>query len=222
MRKLDVENIDTGYLRINCTTLNNIPIENVNISIYYEGEPTNKIEELKTNNIGQTENIALEAPPVELSQDINNIIQPYSDYAILAEAEGFEPVDVSGIQILSDTNAVQNLKLRPKNENMVGQNYAIPPHTLYGEYPPKIAEAEVKPVSQSGEIVLSRVVVPEYVVVHDGPPSDSSAKDHYVLYRDYIKNVASSEIYATWPEETIRANVLAIMSFTLNRVYTEW
>lgn len=41
-------------------------------------------------------------------------------------------------------------------------------------------------------------------------------------YRDYIKNVASSEIYATWPDSTIRANVLAIMSFTLNRVYTEW
>ena len=41
-------------------------------------------------------------------------------------------------------------------------------------------------------------------------------------YKDYIKNVASSEIYATWPANTIRANVLAIMSFTLNRVYTEW
>ena len=64
--------------------------------------------------------------------------------------------------------------------------------------------------------------MPEYVVVHDGPPSDSSAKDYYVRYRDYIKNVASSEIYATWPEDTIRANILAIMSFTLNRVYTEW
>ena len=41
-------------------------------------------------------------------------------------------------------------------------------------------------------------------------------------YKDYIKNVASSEIYATWPDAAIRANVLAIMSFTLNRVYTEW
>jgi peptidoglycan hydrolase-like protein with peptidoglycan-binding domain len=64
-------------------------------------------------------------------------------------------------------------------------------------------------------------VIPEYVVVHDGTPQ-SNAKDYYVLYRDYIKNVASSEIYATWPEETLKANILAIMSFTLNRVYTEW
>jgi len=77
-------------------------------------------------------------------------------------------------------------------------------------------------MDESGEIVLSRVVVPEIVVVHDGAPSDATAQNYYVTYRDYIKNVASSEIYATWPEESIRANVLAIMSFTLNRVYTEW
>ena len=68
---------------------------------------------------------------------------------------------------------------------------------------------------------MSRVVVPEYVIVHDGVPSDRSAPNYWVKYTDYIKNVASSEIYATWPEATIYANVLAIMSFTLNRVYTE-
>lgn len=222
MRKLNNENIDTGRLQINCTTINNIPIENVNISIYYEGNPENKIEELSTNNIGQTENIELEAPPVELSLNMDNIVQPYSEYSILAEADGFEPVDISGIEILFGTSAIQNVKMRPQNENMEGQNYVIPAHTLYGEYPPKIAEAEIKPVNLPGEIVLSRVVVPEYVVVHDGAPTDSTANDYYVLYRDYIKNVASSEIYATWPYETIRANILAIMSFTMNRVYTEW
>ena len=70
--------------------------------------------------------------------------------------------------------------------------------------------------------MLSRVVIPEYIVVHDGVPSDSSATDYYVRYADYIKNVASSEIYSTWPEATLRANITAIMSFTLNRVYTEW
>ena len=102
------------------------------------------------------------------------------------------------------------------------ENIQIPDHTLYGSYPPKIAEDEVKPVQESGEIVLSRVVVPQTIVVHDGVPTNASAKDYYVAYRDYIKNVASSEIYATWPRSTIVANVLAIMSFTLNRVYTEW
>lgn len=214
--------IDRGILKVNCTTINNIPIENVNISIYQTGEPTNKLEELKTNSDGQTEGIELETPPVELSLDANNIIQPYSEYNILAEAEGFEPIDISGIELLSGVESLQNIRMRPVEPNGEGSDYVIPAHTLYGEYPPKIAEEEIKPVNQSGEIVLSRVVIPEYVIVHDGTPSDSTASDYYVLYRDYIKNVASSEIYATWPAETIRANVLAIMSFTLNRFYTEW
>ena len=77
-------------------------------------------------------------------------------------------------------------------------------------------------MDESGEIVLSRVVIPEYIIVHDGVPSDYTAQNYYVRYRDYIKNVVSSEIYATWPESAIYANTLAIMSFTLNRVYTEW
>ena len=98
----------------------------------------------------------------------------------------------------------------------------IPAHTLYAEYPPKIPESEVKPVADTGEIVLSRVVVPETIVVHNGPPNDASATNYYVPFADYIKNVASSEIYATWPQNTIIANVLAILSFTLNRIYTEW
>ncbi len=98
----------------------------------------------------------------------------------------------------------------------------IPDHTLYGDYPPKIAEPEIKPVGESGEIVLSRVVVPETIIVHDGVPGNTSAANYYVPYKDYIKNVASSEIYATWPQSTITANVLAILSFTMNRIYTEF
>ena len=82
--------------------------------------------------------------------------------------------------------------------------------------------AEATAVAATGEIVLNRVVIPEYVIVHDGAPMDSTAKNYYVRYRDYIKNVASSEVYSTWPDATLRANILAIMSFTLNRVYTEW
>ncbi len=71
-------------------------------------------------------------------------------------------------------------------------------------------------------MVLQQTPAPEYIIVHDGPPSDSSARNYYIKYKDYIKNVASSEIYATWPEATLYANILAIQSITLNRVYTEW
>ncbi len=222
MRAMQNDMIDNGTLRVSVTTINNIPIDNVKISIYRAGEPANMIEELRTDNEGRTESVELAAPPVELSLDRNNIIQPYSEYSVLAEAEGYDPVNIAGVEILSGEQAVQNIRLRPADINEMGNEYAIPPHTLYGDYPPKIAEEEIKPENRSGEIVLSRVVVPEYVIVHDGPPSDASANDYYVQYRDYIKNVASCEIYATWKEEAIKANILAIMSFTLNRVYTEW
>ncbi len=211
-----------GLLQVNCTTRNNIPIENAEISIFSESEPTEKIEEVRTDSAGMTEKLVLAAPTVELSLNINNIIQPYSEYSVLIEAEGYEPVNISGVEILSTEAATQNVVLVPARNNEAGNEYVIPAHTLYGEYPEKIPEAEIKPMNTSGEIVLSRVVVPETVIVHDGAPSDSTARNYYVSYRDYIKNVASSEIYATWPRETIKANVLAIMSFTLNRVYTEW
>lgn len=63
--------------------------------------------------------------------------------------------------------------------------------------------------------------IPEYITVHLGAPS-SSADNVTVSFPDYIKNVASSEIYSTWPEEAIKANLLAEISFALNRVYSEW
>ena len=130
---------------------------------------------------------------------------------------------ISGVEVLPDVTAVQNIRMTPtETANEPEDVLVIPDHTLYGEYPPKIPEEEIKPMDETGEIVLSRIVVPEYVVVHDGVPNDSSAPNYYVKYKDYIKNVASSEIYATWPESSIYANILAILSFTLNRVYTEW
>lgn len=104
----------------------------------------------------------------------------------------------------------------------VEENIIIGPPTLYGDYPPKIPETSIKNTATPGFIVLPEVVVPEFIIVHAGSPNNNNASNYTVTYRDYIKNVASSEIYPTWPTETIRANVIAIISFTLNRVYTEW
>ncbi len=63
--------------------------------------------------------------------------------------------------------------------------------------------------------------IPRTITVHLGPPT-SNAENVYVNFPDYIKNVASSEIYPTWPEAAIRANVYAQISYALNRYYTEW
>lgn len=214
----------TGQLRVDVTSmLGNRPISGATVRIYSTGEPETLLEEVTTNVVGQTEFVSLPAPDESLSME-PSAIQPYSEYNIEVIAPGFETITISGIDILPNTRSIQNLQLIPMNDALgnTAESFTIPENTLFGDFPPKIAESETKTVAETGEIVLSRVVIPEYIVVHDGPPTDSSAKDYYVKYKDYIKNVASSEIYATWPEATIMANILAIQSFTLNRIYTEW
>lgn len=226
----------TGNLTINVTSsIGLIPINNATITISLKSTPQSPILTLTTDNSGQTKTIQLPAPNFSYSQEPGDI-QPYTEYNIDVSAPGYETVRVSGTEILPDVNAIQPITMNPLNlaeQNPITstpeipsegevENILIPDHTLYGDYPAKIPEAEIKPIDESGEIVLSRVVIPEYIIVHDGLPSDSSAPNYYVRYTDYIKNVVSSEIYATWPESTIYANTLAIMSFTLNRVYTEW
>ena len=217
-------NIDLGRLQINVfSSRNSFPINNATVSISYTGVPESTLEQVRTNSSGQTEPLELAAPPVEYSLNPDPSVQPYSEYTLNVTAPGFESVTIAGTEILSGTTALQNVSMNPSTPgDETDEIFVIPGHTLYEEYPPKIPEPEIKPIRETGEIVLSRVVVPEYIVVHNGTPNDSSAKNYYVKYKDYIKNVASSEIYATWPTNTIRANVLAIMSFTLNRVYTEW
>lgn len=213
-----------GQLQVNVATdLGFFPVEDANITLTYTGDPTNTLEELTTDISGQTETVELDAPPLEYSMEPAQNSQPYSQYTIHVEAPGYRPVNVIGIAVLPDTTAVQNIRLSSVDTaGTEPQTIVITDNTLFGNFPPKIPEAEIKPVNETGEIVLSRVVIPEFVVVHDGPPTDSRANNYYVRYRDYIKNVASSEIYATWPDASLRANILAIMSFTLNRVYTEW
>ena len=215
-----------GYLQVDVVSdANSFPVQDADIVVARTEEPDEIIEETRTNSSGQTENLPLDAPPVELSLSPEETERPYAEYTIRITAPGFEPFVVSGTEVLADVTAIQGIRLRPLSNASAGEQIetvTIPDHTLYGDYLPKIAESEIKPVIETGEIVLSRVVVPQTVVVHDGVPTNTSAANYYVPYRDYIKNVASSEIYATWPRSAIVANVLAIMSFTLNRVYTEW
>ena len=214
--------MDKGKLIISVqSSIGIAPVQNAKITLRSTGNPTQILESFVTDNEGRTESVELETPPLEYSMEPEQP-QPYSLYTVEVEREGYAPVTINGIEVLPQETAIQNIQMRPLELGDEETNLVIDNNTLFEEYPPKIEETEIKPTTETGEIVLSRVVVPEIVVVHDGPPSDPLAKDYYVNYSDYIKNVASSEIYATWPRETIKANVLAIMSFTLNRVYTEW
>lgn len=221
---MDQYSSDTGNLNVIVTGTDSYsPLSSATIEIANTGEPNRILESITTDQNGQTGYIELSAPPREYSMEPTDN-QPYSEYNVKISAPGYQKGLVSGVQIFSGENGLQSIVLQPSEQtpDYVYNPIVIGGHTLWEYYPPKIAEPEIKPLAESGEIVLSRVVVPETIVVHDGVPGDSTATDYYVPYIDYIKNVACCEIYSTWPESTIEANILAIMSFTLNRVYTEW
>ncbi len=213
-----------GTLKISVVSaIGLLPVANATVVISYTGDPDSPIETLITDSSGQTPTVTLPAPPLDLSLNPDNEQQPYSEYNISVTAPDYEPVLVSGSEIFADQLSLQAIRMNPiattEDEEKI---VIIPAHTLFGDYPPKIPEDEIKPMPDTGEIVLSRVVVPEYIIVHDGVPEDSTASNYWVRYKDYIKNVASCEIYSTWEENALYANILVIMSFTLNRVYTEW
>ncbi|MDP4120589.1 MAG: peptidoglycan-binding protein [Bacillota bacterium] len=197
------------------------PLEGANITITETG--TDKtVDKLVTSNVGKTPDINLATPPVEYSMEPYQP-KPYGEYDLTIVAEGHQTAKINGVQILPGTLALQNIALTPFQE--LGQKTIIDieQNTLYGIFPPKIPESPVKPLPPSKElVVLPQVVIPETIVVHGGVPNDKTAQNYYVPFKEYIKNVASCEIYSNWPYSTITANVLAILSFTLNRVYTEW
>ena len=226
---------DTGSLQVNVYEQNSfIPIPNAKIIITKanpeEDEGLGQIT-LTTNEEGRTSSIEIEAPPIERSLNKDNTLIPYALVNIRVIADDYDELFIKGVQILPFQTAIQvaNLIKSPFTREMEGNALVeevidIPPNVQFGDYPPKIPENPDKPLPPppSGLVVLPEPVIPEYIVVHAGSPSDGSAPNYKVPYTDYLKNVASSEIYATWPESTIRANIYAINSFALNRIYTEW
>ncbi|MCT4508732.1 MAG: peptidoglycan-binding protein [Tepidibacter sp.] len=204
------------------------PISGCRVNIYSTETDTQKTlaENLPTNEFGQTPIIDLPAPDLEYSQKPSDT-RPYSTYVVEVIKDGYVDVVVDGIQILATELAIQGIELdKIENTRFMRQEteiVVISEHTLWGVFPPKIPETPNKIIPPpTGFVVLDFPQVPEYIIVHDGSPDDDSAPNYWVRYKDYIKNVASSEIYSTWPVSTIYANVCAIVSFTLNRVFTEW
>ena len=199
---------------------------NVTVTTYDSNDLVKDVINLKTDDSGIAIVDEIQTPPLELSLNENAEKRPYGLCDVLIERDGFSKVLVQGCQLFGDEEAIQQINLSALNKNIPTSNQVedikVLPNRLYGDYLPKIPETEEKPNPvTSGQVVLPEVVVPEFITVHMGPPN-SNAKNYTVAYADYIKNVASSEIYSTWPSNAIRANIYAIVSFTLNRVYTEW
>lgn len=156
---------DTGQLLVNVSSMiSSRAVSNATVQITDSNEPEQVLEELITDSNGQTDTIDLPAPPLEYSLEPLSA-QPYSVFNLKITAPGFEPTVISGAEILSGQISLQNISLIPQfgTPNDDSELFVIPPHTLYGDYPPKIPESEVKDVSETGEIVLSRVVIPSGV-----------------------------------------------------------
>lgn len=206
-----------GYLIVNAYADNIAqPLENAKVTIFLESGNL----EFYTNESGQTEKIELEAPELVYSESLQTEVVPYATYNIMVEKEGLTTVRVENVEVYPGEVSLQDVYLTNESDTLENETVIhIDPPTLWKDYSPTVDTEQVPAVTP---YVLSRVVVPQTIVVHDGIPSNKNAADYIVSFTDYIKNVACCEIYSTWPKETIKANVLAIISFTLNRIYTEW
>ena len=206
-----------GYLQVN-TFFQGVgsPAQGATVRVF-NSDTKSIVSESQTDAQGQVKNIALITPPIEYSLQYG-LPRPFNQYDVQVIYQDYQSAYISNVQLFPEQTAIQNVLLLPSYNDI-----DIPYPTLWGTYPPKIPESEVKRLPlPTGQVVLPEPVVPSLITVHEGRPEDSSASNYTVGFKDYIKNVASCEIYSTWPREAIKANVFAILSFTLSRVYTEW
>ena len=151
-----VENqVDEGTLQIHLTNASTgIPVKGAKISISYTGGPQQVLEEVDTDDSGNTEKITLDAPPLEYSMEPGEN-QPYAEYTIKVHATGYRDITVSAINILSGEDATQEVVMEAQDApgNPI-DTIVIDAHTLYGEYPPKIPESEIKTVEETGNLAI--------------------------------------------------------------------
>jgi len=192
MKRIYANQVDAGRLQVSCSTNERArPVDGAEVAIFQRDADgnTQQIEELSTNISGQIAEITLPTPPLEYSM-LPESPMPYAQYDISVTADGFAPLIIKDVQVLPDSLALQNCQLFFAGitaQQTLTESITIDHHTLYYEYPPKQPEDAVKPLPPpTGFVVLDRVVVPETIVVHDGPP-DAPAANYYVPFRDYIK-----------------------------------
>lgn len=202
-----------------------LPITNAKIKIRYHKtkevmfETSNGVDES-----GRSQLIELDAPDKDLSLNpMNETYIPYARYDVSVDSEGYNTVIIEGVSIFDETTSIQNVSLTEIVKtgadafyNSTEDRIVIPPHQLLLD-----VQRDQKTGVLSQPFVLREVYIPEYITVHLGAPS-AWAQNVTVRFVDYIKNVASHEIYPTWPEQSLRANIYAQITFALNRVYTEW
>ena len=206
-----------GYLSIQARTAHEaVPLSGVRIQIL--DDVGNTVYSLTTDENGETEAMPLETVDKRFSLNQYYSGTPYVNYSVLAQAAGFNSALISDIPIFDGETAVLPVALIPMQEM---QRSASRTEINIGEPAVAMQEQRNQEGSVTAPYVLRQVVIPNPITVHLGAPS-ASAANVQVSFPDYVKNVASSEIYPTWPEAALTANIYAIITFALNRVYTEW
>ncbi len=207
----------TGYLIIQARAAHNaLPLKGVQIWIMDDQEK--RVYHVITDESGETAKIALETLDRSLSLDPNFTGTPFISYDVLALADGFNTVHIVGIPILDGETAIQPIEFVPmqstqRTPTVTEIQIGAPAVSMTGDRDQEGPDTEPR--------VLRQVVIPNPITIHLGGPN-TSATNVQVSFPDYVKNVASSEIYPTWPDASMRANIYAIITFALNRIYTEW
>ncbi len=210
-----------GTLQIITTTASQaLPLAGVTCVVTITA--TNETIELTSDANGFVNILDIEAPERALSLDVNYEGVPYSTVNLVAAKEGYQKTIVSGIQIFAEEQSLMQVDMAPianvslVKETDIGRSILITPVQRACS---ETAQSNID--NLAAPIVLDYPIIPKTVTVHLGRPT-ATARDVTVTFKDYIKNVASSEIYPTWPVESLKANILAQISLILNRVYTEW
>ena len=211
-----------------------LPIENASIVI--RDLSGRVLYNLTTDSNGNTEYVELYA--ADRSHNLSpDAFPPYYGVYDVEIRKGFEFITeiIKGVQIFDGVDSVLPINLLPNptpTQELINVNY-IPENKLHSPEPRNQEgpsgnnmstyqiETEDNLYRSKESRILNEVIVPDYITVHLGTPA-ASARNVRVKFSDYVKNVASSEIYPDWPDNALRANIHAIITFALNRIYTEW
>ena len=140
LQAAQINHVDNGTIKIQVTsTVGLIPVDNAKITISYTGDPGNTLEQVTTDAEGQSEVLTLAAPPLEYSMEPEQSAQPYAEYTVEVEADGYRPVSIEGVDVFSGELSLQNVRMEPlevSEQDM--KNIVIPANTLLGISPQRL------------------------------------------------------------------------------------
>ena len=186
----------TGILRIQAYgARQSSPIEGVLVTVTGDGFSVQRT----TNAQGNAADVTIQAPSCALSLQEDNTTRPYAVVDLTAAKSGYRTVRIQGVQIFAGQVTLAQPEMIPETEegrDVANPPVVIPEHSLFtgdgGSGP--------DPMENCPPRVLNQVIIPKNITVHLGRPA-AAARNVTVSFRDYIANVASSEVYPTWADE---------------------